>query len=705
MSGARRGVLIGAAVVVVAVLAVGAWFLFLRSDEDPFAGARPAAEAYAGAWQSGDLTSMTFAGGTAGADVAARAQAITDQLTSAEADVPTVVVGEVAPDPEDDHRGTAQVDVTWILADGVEWTYTVATPLVKEGKAWFVEWSPSAVEPSLQPGEAMETDRVAAERGTILDAAGTPLFEPRAVVRVGIATPKAGTPSPTPDQLAATATRVAEVLAAEKIDAAALQQRVAAAGPDQFVEVVTLRRDRYDQVKPEIYDLPGTAFQEGTRVLGPTATFARPVLGSVGEATAEDIEESNGEIVAGQLVGHGGLEEAFDSRLAGTDGVTVQTVPLAVDASGAGGEGSTTTTTPGASTPPLTPRTLFRKEPVAGADIAVTLDSSVQTKAEAALAASPKPASMVVVRPSTGELLAVANGGAGDNGLDRALEGRYPPGSTFKVVSTFALLGKGLTPDEVVACPPSIDVGGRTFVNAESEALGSVPFRVDFADSCNTAFISLADRVTDADLATAGTELGLADGYQLGIPSFGGDVPANADAVGHAASMIGQSKILASPLGMALVASSAASGTTVTPLLVTDPVTGAPLTPDAGNGPATTSSTTSPGDTAASGASTTSPSTAIAPSQGLDPARVATLQELMRGVVTGGTATVLGGVPGGPVSAKTGTAEFGDQVPPQTHAWMIGFQGDLAFAVLVEDGGFGAQAAGPIAAAFLTALN
>ena len=77
----------------------------------------------------------------------------------------------------------------------------------------------------------------------------------------------------------------------------------------------------------------------------------------------------------------------------------------------------------------------------------------------------------------------------------------------------------------------------------------------------------------------------------------------------------------------------------------------------------------------------------------------------MRGVVTGGTATVLRNVPGGPVSAKTGTAEFGSQVPPQTHAWIIGFQGDLAFAVLVEDGGFGAQAAGPIAASFLASMN
>jgi cell division protein FtsI/penicillin-binding protein 2 len=56
------------------------------------------------------------------------------------------------------------------------------------------------------------------------------------------------------------------------------------------------------------------------------------------------------------------------------------------------------------------------------------------------------------------------------------------------------------------------------------------------------------------------------------------------------------------------------------------------------------------------------------------------------------------------VHGKTGTAEFGNANPPQTHAWFTGYQGDLAFAVVVEGGGFGAKAAAPLAAAFLTAL-
>ena len=76
----------------------------------------------------------------------------------------------------------------------------------------------------------------------------------------------------------------------------------------------------------------------------------------------------------------------------------------------------------------------------------------------------------------------------------------------------------------------------------------------------------------------------------------------------------------------------------------------------------------------------------------------------MRAVVTEGTGGAVNGIPGGDVFGKTGTAEYGTEVPPRTHAWFTGYQGDVAFAVLVEDGGFGGAVAAPLAARFLTAL-
>ena len=78
-----------------------------------------------------------------------------------------------------------------------------------------------------------------------------------------------------------------------------------------------------------------------------------------------------------------------------------------------------------------------------------------------------------------------------------------------------------------------------------------------------------------------------------------------------------------------------------------------------------------------------------------------TLRTLMRQVVTEGTAAPAN-LPAG-TAGKTGTAEFGTGDPLPTHAWFIGFRGDLAFAVVVEDGGVGGRVAAPIAARFLRA--
>lgn len=79
------------------------------------------------------------------------------------------------------------------------------------------------------------------------------------------------------------------------------------------------------------------------------------------------------------------------------------------------------------------------------------------------------------------------------------------------------------------------------------------------------------------------------------------------------------------------------------------------------------------------------------------------LHEMMADVVAAGTAAGTGLPPG--TYAKTGTAEYGTSTPPRTDAWLMGFNGDVAFAVLVVDGGYGGPTDGPIAAKFLDELG
>lgn len=269
---------------------------------------------------------------------------------------------------------------------------------------------------------------------------------------------------------------------------------------------------------------------------------------------------------------------------------------------------------------------------------------------------APPPGAIVVLRPSDGAVLAVVSRPAG--GFARALQGRYPPGSTAKVMTTVALLRGGLGPDEVVPCPPTTRVGGRDFVNAEDEALGDVPFRVAFAHSCNTSFVRLAQRVPGDELARTAEGFGFNKPVTVGFGVAQSSYPVPGGDVERGAQAIGQGRVLATPFQMAVVAAAAAAGGHRPPTAVLGPQT---------------------------------------PLQPFGPGVADTLRALMRLAVADGTGT-RARLPGEPVGGKTGTAEYGAGDPLPTHAWFIGFRGDVAVAVVVEGAGFGGEVAAPIAA-------
>ncbi len=404
--------------------------------------------------------------------------------------------------------------------------------------------SPTLVHPDLATGGRLQVDHAFADRADILGANGSRLVTERPVLRFGIDKTTIAKP-----EQAAAARELAKRL---DIDPKAFAARVAAAGDKAFVEALVLRpADARPFQADGTAALPGVSVVRDTLPLAPTRDFARAVLGTVGPVDAELVKKSGGVYQAGDDAGLSGLESRYDEQLRGTPGTTVS----AVDAKG----GS---------------RELFTVDPSAGTALRTTLDPRLQRAAEQALAAT-KPASAVVaIRPSTGDLLAVANG-EGSQGYATATLGQYAPGSTFKVVSSLALLRAGLTASTPVDCPATTVVTGKRFKNYSdypADGLGRITLGTAVANSCNTAFIGQRDKVSQGDLAGAAASLGLGVDHDLGFPAYFGSVPRTdaeaGSATGHAASMIGQGKVVASPMAMAAVAASVARGSTVVPRLL-----------------------------------------------------------------------------------------------------------------------------------------
>ncbi|WP_298255268.1 penicillin-binding transpeptidase domain-containing protein [uncultured Arthrobacter sp.] len=631
---------------------------------------RPTAEDAAGTLAAGlaqlDVGRSAFSSVEA-SEVTAELAAITAGFTPG---APRVTVGGVEETGED--TATATLDYVWDLdASDRDWTYSTTAELSRVDDVWQTAWKPGVFVEGLLPDEKLALTSIQADRGDITGADGEVIVTERPVLRVGI--DKTQVPGP---KRAASARVLAELL---EIDPEAYADQVAAAGEEAFVVALVVRDDADRTVTDaQIGAIEGALAQPGTLELGPTRTFARELLGSVGEATEELVERSDGALEAGDITGLSGLQLQHDAQLAGTPGLEVDAV--------AAGTGAST-------------QRLFSSDPVDGIDLATTLDPRLQSLGEQVLADEPSASAVVALRPSTGEILAAANG-PGSDGLQTALLGQYPPGSTFKIATTLALLRNGFTPGTPTKCTEEVTVDGRTFNNAGTypeQFVGTIPLLETFAQSCNTGFIAARDEVTQADLATAAADLGIGVPASIGTPAFFGAVPSEAEGTAHAATMIGQGEVLVSPLSLATLAASVGAGSRVTPTLLASTGSAGSDAPDAPEAGSTAGASTSPATTSPDPA----PSTEAMPSS-FTRAESGTLQTLMGAVVEQGGAQLLQDVPGEPVLAKTGTAEFGSEKPPRTHAWVVALQGDLAVAVFVEEGELGSTSGGPLMQAFLT---
>jgi hypothetical protein len=624
-----------AAVVLVVGAGGGLWWRHTQQEQDADRQATAEIATFANAWQARKFTSPAL--NVAGTTPQALGQAFTTATQGLGTGPVTVTPQDVKRDGD---RATGSLHVTWTLPGGVPWSYDVPVAVQRGDSGWAVALPANASpwHPALGAKDRLTASRTWGTRGDLLDGSGQPLMP------IGKVYPVQLDPSRATPQVAAALEKIVDEPAGSLVAKLAAAQKAGSKAP---IPVITYRAADFEARRARLDALKGVIYPVREQPLASSRTFGQPLLGSFGPVSAELIAKSQGRYAAGDYAGVSGLQGQYDAVLGGTPGVKVTS-----------------------SGKPSTP--LFEKAAVDGKDVTTTLDQSVQSAAETALkGAGSVPAALVAVNVKTGDVVASAN--SPQLGFDRAITGRYAPGSAFKVATSYALLSGGkVTPSTPVSCPKNVVVDGRTYKNYEGEELGSPTFTDDFAHSCNTAFVQLSTKLGDGDLASAAKALGL-NGWAktLGVANaFDASIPTNNGKTDKASAAIGQGRNEVSPLALAVMAGTVARGSVIPPALVTDPK------------PAGADRTPTP----------------------VDARTVGQLRNLMGEVVQRGTATVLRDTPGGTVRGKTGTAEFGSKNPPETHAWFIGYQGDLAFAVLVEQGKSGGTVAAPIAKAFLTDL-
>lgn len=482
------------------------------------------------------------------------------------------------------------------------------------------------------------------------------------------------------------------------LDPALVRKKIAVRGakqlPRKIKDRLTLREATL--VESHRLDLPGVMIQVESQRNYPSGVTASHVLGYVGEVSAEQLDKPEfAELHQGSIVGQYGVEKFFDHIVRGEAGQK----SIEVDALG------------------HEKRTVLVDQPHAGDDLYLTIDVRLQKVAEDLL--GEESGAIVALDPTTGDLLAMASRPAFDPNVlsreltpkqwveivqdegrplnNRASQGQYPPGSTFKVLMAAAALeSKTMMPFSTVFCSGGYQFGKRVYHDWKASGHGSVDLRKALIQSCDVYFYTVGQRMGIDTMASYAHQFGLGEETGVELPSERvGTVPSTAwkQRVKHEAwlpgetisAAIGQGYVTVTPLQMAsLIGTVANDGVSYRPRLVQaimDRATGQRQVLPA------------------------------VPKSKLDvkPDTLKLIREALAGVVTEGTATrAKSSIV--TIAGKTGTAQTAalrsgpeKDIPKKfrDHAWFVAFapveNPTIAVAVLAEHMGHGGSAAAPLA--------
>lgn len=527
---------------------------------------------------------------------------------------------EITDVEQSDNLATAKYRMHWHLPREREFSYDSQMTLTQTGDEWSVSWQPSVIHPKLGSGQHLELRSIPAREASVVSSDGIELLKPGTAYRV-LVDPGAMRSAPETAQRVSTALAAAhdQDSAVPVVDAASLTPELEAAHDAYSVAMVPAGAK--DTVAAALAGDSSVRLNEEAAMVNQDPSFAPDVMARVGQLVSDDLQGESGWSVS--VVNENGAEY----------------------------------------------EQIERQDPAPAPSIEISLDHAVQEAAEKALEpVAGQQAMMVAIRPSTGGVLAIAQTPAADKGGNLATMGQYPPGSTFKIITSSAgLQREGLTPESIVPCPRTMDIYGRVVTNYAGFSLGSVPLETAFARSCNTTFADISTNLQPGELKAVGKQFGLGIDFTIpGLDTITGSIPDGDEPLDRTEAGYGQGHDLVSPFGMALVAATAARGSMPVPYILSgrDTQVGEKVDPPS-------------------------------------PESIAQLQQMMAAVTApGGTA---GGMSaGGDIRGKTGEAEINGG----SHAWFTGYRADddIAFATLVVLGG-GSEAAVALTNSMLTNLD
>lgn len=493
----------------------------------------------------------------------------------------------------DGDTATVGYTYTWRLPKDRVWTYDGQLNMGRSEGEWVVRWTASDIHPKLGDTQTMSLRSTAAPRARVNERSGTDVLVPGVVHRIKFDAANA-------NNVVASATALSTLLT--PFDASITAQSIveSATSVDGDYPVALLRDSDYQPISAALTEIPGVTASDESDLVSTDPTFAPDLVGQVKKAVIDEVD------------GKAGWSVVTTNR----NGVDIDVLT---------------------DTPP---------EP--SPSFSISLDRNIQVAAQRAVNARTEQAMTVVIQPSTGAILAVAQNPAADRDGPVASAGLYPPGSTFKIITAGAAISSGLaTPGSTVPCPGRIVIGERSVPNYNEFALGDVTMSTAFTRSCNTSFAKLASEMSPDALTVAASQFGVGPDYDVvGLPTDSGSVPPAEELVQRTEDGFGQGRVVVSTFGMALAAATVAHGSTPVPNLLVGR------------------------DTVITG-----------DHPPIEPAMVDGLRGMMRSVVTSGTAERIADQ--GEVYGKTGEAE----VDGGSHSWFVGYRGDIAFATLVVRGG------------------